>query len=144
MSKQRLSNVRERVLRAIHALHVLLLQQRVDRLLDVWNLWRKARQNMRNHLLDQGLHLRCFSRLHDSTYRRHRESINTRERKTKKERNENVPDNRRLNSELAILVDTLEHLGRLGLLGSLDRLVQVDPDFLVLEVYITSHQSRSE
>ena len=46
-----------------------------------------------------------------------------------------VPDDRRLNDVLAVLVDRLEHVCRLGLLLGLDRRVQVDTDLLGLEVY---------
>ena len=54
-----------------------------------------------------------------------------------------VPDDRRLDDVLAVLVDRLEHVCRLGLLLGLDRHVEVDTDLLRLEAYMT-RQSLSE
>ena len=46
-----------------------------------------------------------------------------------------VPNDGRLNDILAVLVNRLQHIRRLGLLLGLDRRVEVDTDLLGLEVY---------
>jgi hypothetical protein len=49
-------------------------------------------------------------------------------------REENVPNDSRLNGELAILIDSLQDLIRIRFFRRLDRLVQIDLDLLRLEV----------
>jgi len=78
-------------------------------LLDIGNLWCEALRNLRNYLLNQGLVLHRLARLHDS-------------------------NDGGLDDVFTVVVDSLQHLRGFSLYLSLDRLVQVDTDFLGLEV----------
>ncbi len=64
-----LCNVREGVARLSNTLHVLLLQQRIDRLLDVRYIRLEALRDLRDDLLDQRLVLHGLTRLHDSAWK---------------------------------------------------------------------------
>lgn len=61
-----LRDVAERVARAVDTLDVLLLEQSVDRLLDVRDLGREPLRDLGNDLLDQRLVLHRLARLHDT------------------------------------------------------------------------------
>ncbi len=50
----------------IQTFYVIFLHQRVDVLLDIWDLWRKSSLDLLNYLLDELDVLQLLPRLHDT------------------------------------------------------------------------------
>lgn len=124
--------------RAFDALDVLLVEQGVDRLLDVGNTRLEARLELLNRLVDQLLVLEGLARFHDAVRKR---MVSWCKRANRGKRNgwrgrEDEPDNGGLQQHLAVLVDVLHDVLALLLLLRLDGNVEDDPDLLALEAEV--------
>ena len=92
-------------------------------LLDIGDLRREPLRDLRDDLLNERLVLHRLPRLHDTVRR-----VSNRDQTSPEK--DHGPDDGRLDDVLAVLINGLEHVGRLGLLLGLDRHVQVDTDLL--------------